>query len=58
MDTLVSSYGSKNLSAIIFFVADDSRNDAIICSATASSLTLRYAIGVKVDVGLPLFWCP
>ena len=33
------------------------RNDAMINSDSASSCTLRGANGVKVEAGLPLFWC-
>ena len=39
---------------ILFLVADESRNDAIICSAGASSLKLRDSSGIKVDAGLPI----
>ena len=41
----------------MFLVAADSRNDAIIFSDSASSLTLRDDSGVKVDSGLTLLWC-
>ena len=44
--------------AIVFIVAGTSRNAAIICSASASSLTSIDASGVKVYAGLRLFWCP
>ena len=43
--------------AIVFLVADERRNAAIICSANESILMLIYSSGVKVDTGLPLFWC-
>ena len=58
IDTLGIPYGSKSPIAIVFLVADDRRNAAMICSDCASSLTLRYFNDVKVDAGLPLLWCP
>ena len=58
MNMLDSLRGSENNIVIVFIVADESINGAIICSASASSITLRGASGVKIDVGLPLFWCP
>ena len=47
-----------NTTAIVFIFDGESRNDAIICSASESRLTLRDTSGVKVDVSLPLLWCP
>ena len=58
IDTLCILCRSESTIAIVFLVADESRNAAIICSASASSMTFRYASGVKVDAKLPLFWCP
>ena len=54
MDTLGSPQGSNNRNAIIFLVSGKSTNDAIIGSASASSLMLRDASGIKVDAELPL----
>ena len=50
MDILGSLWGSESPITILVFVADKSINDSIICYASASE--------VKVDAGLPLFWCP
>ena len=49
MDTIDSKQGSKNPTDIVLLVANKIINDAIICSASASSLTLRDAIGITVD---------
>ena len=49
---------SESSIAIVFLVAGKSIYAAIICSASASSLTLRDTSAVKVEAGLPLFWCP
>ena len=57
IDILGITCGSEIPIAIVFLVADESRNYAMICSASASSLALRDASGVKVDVSLPLLWC-
>ena len=43
--------------SVVFIVADESINTFMICSASASSLTLIDGNGVKFDAGLPLFWC-
>ena len=56
MDTFVSLQGAENTIAIVFLVANESRNEAIICSASASSIMLMDASGVKADAGLPIFW--
>ena len=53
-----SLLGSEIPIDIVFLVAVKSRNDVIICSASASSLTLIDASGVKVDAGLPILWFP
>ena len=58
IDTIGILYGSNIPITIVFLVADESINSAIICSASTSSLTLLNARGVKVDSGLPLLWCP
>ena len=58
INTFVIPCGSKIPIAIVYIVATESRNAAIICSDSAFSLTLIYSSGVKVDAGLPLFWCP
>ena len=58
MDTLGSPLVSENPTTIVFLVAVKSRNDAIICSASASSLLLRDPSGVKVDSGLLIIWRP
>ena len=50
--------GSKSPIAIVFIVAYESINSAIINSTGASILTLRDDSGIKVDSGLPLFYCP
>ena len=39
-------------------VAGEIRNEAIMCSAGASSCMLRDDSDVKVDANLPVFWCP
>ena len=49
--------GSESPIAIVSLVADKSINDAIICSASASILTLRDVSGVKVEAGLLILWC-
>ena len=49
---------SDSLIVIVSIVADESRNAAMICSASASNITLRNASGVKVNVGILLLWCP
>ena len=58
IDTLVIPCGSKIPIAIVFLVTGESRNYKIICSASASSPTLRNASGVKFDAVPPLLWCP
>ena len=58
MDTLGILQGSDNPTAILFLVSGESRNYSIICSTSVSSCMLRDASDVKVDSGLPLFWCP
>ena len=58
IDTLRILCGPKSPISIVFLVADESINYAIKCPTSASSITLRYASGVKVDAGLPLLWCP
>ena len=57
IDTLGIPCWSESPMAIVFLVADYSINATMICYASESSLTLRYASSVKVDAGLPLFWC-
>ena len=52
IDTLGIPFGSESFIAIVFLVADESRN------AVISRLMLRDYSGVKVDAGLPLIWCP
>ena len=42
---------------IVFLVAGESRNAAIICFAYESSITLRDSSGVNDETGLPIFWC-
>ena len=49
--------GSDSPIAIVFLVADEINNSAMICSASELILTLRDASGVKVDASLPLLWC-
>ena len=56
MNMLDSPRGSENNIVIVFMVADESINGAIICSASASSIMLMDASGVKADAGLPIFW--
>ena len=58
IDTLGITCGSDSPIAIVFLVTDEIRNAAMICSDNKSSITLRYASGVKVDTGIPLFWFP
>ena len=43
--------------AILFLLTDEIRNSAMICSAIVSSCMLRDARGIRVDSGIPLFWC-
>ena len=57
VDKLGNPWGSENPTAIVFFVASESINDAIICFASASSCMLNYFSGVKVDADLPLLLC-
>ena len=57
IDTLGIPCGSKSLITVVFLVADEIINSVMICSASASSLTLIDGNGVKFDAGLPLFWC-
>ena len=57
IDTIGIPFGSESAIAMVFFVADESRNDAIICSTSASSCTLRDASDVNIDNDLPLLWC-
>ena len=42
---------------ILFLVAGESRDDAIICSASATSPMLTDYSGVEVDAILSLLWC-
>ena len=58
IDTLGIPCGSKISIAIVFIVASESRNSAMLCSSIAPSITLRDASGGKVDNHLPLFCCP
>ena len=58
IDTFGILCGSKNPIAIVFLVADESKNSAIICFSSVYSLTLRYSNGVKVDSGLLILWYP
>ena len=58
IDMLGILCSSESPITIVILVADESRNAAIICSASASSLILRDASVTKVDAGLPLLWCP
>ena len=58
IDKLGILCGSESPIAILFLVSDESKNAAVLCSYIASILMLRYASDVKVDAGLPLFWCP
>ena len=49
--------GPDNLISIVFIVADESINAAMIYFEIASSRTLIDASGVWIDASLSLFWC-
>ena len=49
--------GSDIPISVLFLVADESINSAIICSAIASYLTLIDDSGIEVDASLLIFWC-
>ena len=57
VDMLGIPYGYDSPIVIVFIVADESINAAMICSDISSSIMLRDANGVKVDAGIPLLWC-
>ena len=42
----------------MFLASGESRNDSIMCSASASSCKMRGTSGIKVDADLPILWCP
>ena len=58
IDTIGIPCGSKSPIVIVFLVSDKSRNAVMICSDSASSITLRDASGVKFGNSIPIFWCP
>ena len=58
MDKLGSPYEYKNPTASEVFDAGDCNIDAMMYYTNASSCTLRYYKGDKVEAKLRLSWCP
>ena len=55
MDAFSILKGYNNPTSIFILGARELRNDTIINFSSVLSLMLRYANGVKVESGLPLF---
>ena len=58
IETLGIVCRSDSLIVILFPFTDESSNSAMIYSDSSFSFTLRDSSGIRVDAGLPLFWCP
>ena len=57
IDTLVIPCGSESPITIVFLVSGEIKDADVICSASASSLTLRDASDVEVNAGIQILWC-